>query len=93
MTIPLIRSGAGYTGSGPAALSRCGYLPTPVTGTLEIQLEVSGGSWFGNTWRATRIVGHERYSTPEASGGVMETCPAGSWEADLTGTLRGTSEL
>lgn len=89
VTVPLVRSGSVYSGSAPAPLSRCGYNPNPVSGTLEVRLEVSGGAWFGTTWRASTIVGHERYSTPEISQGLMGSCPASSWEADLTGTSRG----
>ncbi len=90
VTIPLTRTGASYSGNGPAALSKCNF--STVTGTLEVRLEVSGGAWVGNTWRATGVVGHERYSTPETDLGIW-TCRAASWEADLTGTLSGTSEL
>lgn len=92
VTIPLVRSGAGYSGSGPATLSSCGFSWQKVTGTLEIRLEVSAGAWLGSTWRATGVVGHERYSTPQASGGIGGTCPPASWEADLTGAPRGVDE-
>lgn len=88
VTIPLTRSGTAYTGSGPAALSKCSFVD--VTGTLEIRLEVSSATWRGSTWLATGIVGHERYSTTATGSGIF-TCPGGSWEADLNGTLRGSS--
>lgn len=93
ITVPLVRSGAVYSGSGPATLSSCGFYWQKVTGTLEVQLEVSGGAWVGNTWRATSVVGHQRYSTPQASSAIGGTCPPASWEADLTGTLSGAGEL
>lgn len=88
--IPLTRADSIYTGSGPATLSRCSFLD--VTGTLEVRLEVGSGAWVGSGWRATSVVGHERYSTPE-SHGALQTCPPSSWEADLNGTLQGTSQL
>jgi hypothetical protein len=92
VTVPLARTGAGYAGSGPATLSKCGIFG--IKGTLEVQLEVSGGAWVGSTWRATGVVGHERYSTPEATGsGFGQKCPPASWEADLTGTLSGAGQL
>ena len=92
VTVPLTRTDAVYAGSGPAGLSTCGF-NNVVTGTLEIRLEVSGGAWVGSTWRATSVVGHERYSTPEAHNMGIYTCAPASWEADLTGTLSGTGEL
>lgn len=90
VTVPLTRTGPSYTGSAPATLSKCNF--SPVTGTLEIRLEVSGGAWVGNVWRATGVVGHQRYSMPATDVGIWK-CGAASWEADLTGSLAGAGQL
>jgi hypothetical protein len=86
VTVPLVRSGAVYSGSGPAPLSTCGFITNTVTGTLDVRLEVTAGSWSGNQWRATTLVGHERYSTQPTFAGIW-ACPAAWWEADLSGKL------
>ncbi len=90
VTVPLTRTGTSYAGSAPATMSKCNF--STVTGTLEIRLEVSSGAWVGNVWRATGVVGHERYSTPATDVGIWK-CGAASWEADLTGSLTGAGEL
>jgi hypothetical protein len=87
VNVPLIRSGASYTGTTSATMSSCGSSIFGVTGTVEVRLEVAEGGWAGGVWRATRLTGFERYSTPDYSSGLYH-CPPASWDANLTSSLR-----
>jgi hypothetical protein len=89
ISLPLTRAGAGYSGTTAASLSKCSF--ASVEGTLEFRLEVSGGEWIGGVWRATRLVGFERYSTPEKDLGIQK-CPPAFWERSLTGALQSGEE-
>jgi hypothetical protein len=84
VTMLLTRSAEGYAGTTQAKLSSCGLSVNRVTGTLEIQLNIAEGAWAGKVWQAKRLVGYQRYSTPDVDW-AMYHCAAASYEASLSG--------
>jgi hypothetical protein len=82
-TIRLQKAGVRYTGSGTAYFATC--MLKPVAGSTRVTLTVTGGSWIGGSWRATRVVGSVRYRAPATSGALR--CRASAIDAAVQGRL------
>jgi hypothetical protein len=84
----LARSGAVYRGSGTAAMSTCFY--SEVKGPIHVFLRVVKAAWVGGEWRATRVRGSFRYSSPATKSGIVSCESSGTTETVKASLIAGT---
>ncbi len=81
-TVTLTSSGAAYTGSAKADITKCGSVDVHNTVTVRIAAKkgaVNNGAW--KSWAGTMLL-----SAPYVDAGDGTYCPAQSWNFSLSGT-------